>query len=80
MKNFNFKAALIVLGTIFLALVAVLWSWNTLAELFGWPLAQFKHAVAAAGLVFLTKLISTTKWKRGLHSDICIHDSTHKMA
>jgi len=30
-----------------LAGVAGLWSWNTLAELFSWPQAQYRHALAA---------------------------------
>lgn len=40
------------------AAVAVigLWSWNTLAELFGAPAAQFKHAVAALALIATLRL------------------------
>lgn len=33
-----------------------LWSWNTLAELFGAPEAQFRHAVAAAALISTLRL------------------------
>lgn len=33
-----------------------LWSWNTLAELFGAPEAQFKHAVAAMALIMTPRL------------------------
>jgi hypothetical protein len=36
---------------LFLAPVAVLWSWNTLVELFGWPAAQYKHAFATVVLL-----------------------------
>lgn len=30
-----------------LASVVMLWSWNVLAELFSWPQAQYRHALAA---------------------------------
>jgi heme A synthase len=42
------------------AAVAVigLWSWNTLAELFGAPQAQFRHAVAALALITTLRLAS----------------------
>jgi len=33
-----------------------LWSWNTLAELFGAPEAQFRHAVAALVLIITLRL------------------------
>jgi hypothetical protein len=43
-----------------LALAAIaalgLWSWNTLAGLFGAPEAQFKHAVAALALLVIARL------------------------
>ena len=40
-----------------LALVSIFgfWSFNALSELFGGPLAQFKHAVAAVGLLLTIK-------------------------
>ena len=41
-----------------IAAIAVigLWSWNTLAELFGAPEAQFKHAIAALALITALRL------------------------
>jgi hypothetical protein len=33
-----------------------LWSWNTLAELFGAPEAQFRHAVAVLLLITTVRL------------------------
>lgn len=41
-----------------LAAIAIigLWSWNTLAELFGAPGAQFRHAVAALALITTLRL------------------------
>lgn len=48
-------------ATLAIAAIAVigLWSWNTLAELFGAPQAQFRHAVAA--LVLITTLRLATR-------------------
>jgi len=79
MNKFNFKSAIIIFSTLFLALVAVLWSWNTLSELFGWPHAQFKHAVAAVSIVLLGKWIATAKWKHHGNNN-CDHTPTHKIA
>jgi hypothetical protein len=40
------------------ALIAAtgLWSWNTLADLFGAPEAQFRHALAALALLAILRL------------------------
>jgi hypothetical protein len=35
---------------------AVLWSWNTLADLFGAPEAQFRHVIAALALIATLRL------------------------
>ncbi len=37
--------------------VAGLWSWNTLAELFGAPEAQFRHVVAVLVLLATLRLV-----------------------
>ena len=37
--------------------VAGLWSWNTLAELFGAPEAQFRHALALLLLLATLRLV-----------------------
>ena len=44
-----------VLAVALIAMVG-LWSWNTLAELFGAPEAQFRHAVAALALIATLRL------------------------
>ena len=36
-------------------MLAGLWSWNTLAELFGVPEAGFRHAVAALALLAMLR-------------------------
>lgn len=51
MSRFDIKHLL--LAGITLAAIAVvgLWSWNTLAQLFGAPEAQLRHAVAVLALL-----------------------------
>ncbi len=44
---------LLPLSTFLLASVASLWSWNVLAELFAWPEAQYRHALAALLILFV---------------------------
>lgn len=58
-----------------LALVVIaatgLWSWNTLAELFGAPEAQFRHAVAALALLAVAHNLAVPahrcRWQRLRH-------------
>lgn len=48
------RALALALGGSFLAGVAVLWCWNTLAaDLFGLPEMQFRHAIAAASAILV---------------------------
>jgi len=75
MNEIDFKSVLMTFITISLALVAVLWSWITISELFGGPHAQFKHAVAVMSLLLIAKWIATTKWKHR-----CTHDTTCNIA
>jgi hypothetical protein len=42
------------LAVVLIGMIALLWSWNTLAAMFGAPQAQFRHVVAL--LVLLTAL------------------------
>jgi hypothetical protein len=50
--RYTFRKIILVTAGTALATVAVLWSWNTLAPLFGGPSFQFRHALA-----FLTALV-----------------------
>lgn len=55
MHNLNYKHYLYAIGLFLSASVVSLWSWNTIAELFGLPLAQYKHVLAAFCLLFILK-------------------------
>ena len=54
MNHIDIKHLLAAGLAIAVIMVAGLWSWNTLAELFGAPEAQFRHAIAV--LVLLAAL------------------------
>ena len=43
-----------------LASIASLWSWNTLAELFAWPQAEYRHALAALAILYVIRRILFT--------------------
>lgn len=57
MMKLNLRSFFLVSGVVLLAMVLGLWSWNTLAELFGGPHAQFKHVLAVTVLVLVSKWI-----------------------
>lgn len=50
MHHDRFRKTFIAAMFLILASLVVLWSFNTLSGLFGGPIAQFKHAIAAVGL------------------------------
>lgn len=56
MRHLKYRKFISVGGLLLLASVAGLWAWNTLAELFALPPAQYRHALAA--LLMLTMLRS----------------------
>jgi hypothetical protein len=51
MSHLDIKHLLLAGITLTAIAVTGLWSWNTLAELFGAPEAHFRHAVAAMALI-----------------------------
>jgi hypothetical protein len=55
MHNAGYKYYLYAIGMFLLASIAALWSWNTLSELFNFPLAQYKHVMAAFILLLILK-------------------------
>jgi uncharacterized membrane protein YwzB len=52
--HYLFRQAAIAVGVFLLLIVVGLWSWNTLSELFNFPHAQYRHAVAAMILLLIT--------------------------
>lgn len=57
MRKPNYKYLVYVAGLFVLASIAGLWSWNTLAELFSLPQAQYKHVLAALFLSLILRWV-----------------------
>lgn len=55
MYKLDHKHYVMAVGLYLLATIAVLWSWNTLPELFNLPAAQYKHVLAATTLLLVFK-------------------------
>ena len=55
MHHFTFRKLFIGAGALALSSLVVLWSYNALSEFLGGPEAQYKHAIAAIGLLFVIK-------------------------
>jgi len=51
------RRSLLAIAAFLLATVAALWSWNTLAELFAWPQAEYRHALAALAILYIARRI-----------------------
>ena len=55
MHKATFRKIVIAAGAFALLLLAALWSFNALSELFGGPQAQYRHAIAAIVLLLVLK-------------------------
>lgn len=64
MYQFTFRKLFITSGVLTLFSVIVFWSFNELSELFGGPQAQYKHAIAAIGIMLAIKW-TATRFGRG---------------
>ena len=67
MQHLNFKHILIASGAFFAITIGCLWSWNALAELFGGPVAQYKHVIAAALLLVSLRFLVSRRHARVSH-------------
>ena len=61
MRHVTLKYILFVTALIIAASIAALWSWNTLAALFGGPEAGIRHVVAAMTLLLIAKFALLTR-------------------
>lgn len=59
MYQYTLSKLLIASGAIALFSATILWSFNELSELFGGPQAQFRHAIAAIGILLVIKWFGT---------------------
>ena len=53
--NTTLRKIVIYTGAFALLSLLMLWSFNTLSELFGWPEARYKHAIAACALLLILR-------------------------
>jgi hypothetical protein len=64
MRKYRFRHILIATGTLIVFSVFALWSFNTVSNLLGGPVAEYKHALAAIGLLIMLKLCLTPRHRR----------------
>jgi hypothetical protein len=74
MRHERLRRIFFYVTTLALVLLVVLWSFNALSDLLGGPPAQFKHAVAAVGLLLI---MNWSRRNRGhnhdCRGDVCGH-------
>lgn len=68
MRRENLRSLLLAGALIVVAAIAALWSWNTLATLFGGPEAEMRHVLAAATLALLARFALLPKHRRQRHA------------
>ena len=61
MHNSIFRQIFISMGVFALFSVVSLWPFNVLSELFNWPQAQYKHAIAVIALLLILKWCLTSR-------------------
>jgi uncharacterized membrane protein YhhN len=64
MKHITAKTFSIAIAIFAATSVALLWSWNTLAELSGAPVAEFKHVLAALFVLATVRVFMTPRRHR----------------
>jgi hypothetical protein len=64
MQHFNWKHIGAAIAAFASASVALLWSWNALAELFGGPIAEFRHVVSLIIIAISVKAILSNDRRR----------------
>ena len=55
MLSIHLKQVFFTIGLFLAASIAGLWSWNTLSELFNWPLVAYKHVLAVFILLIIVR-------------------------
>jgi hypothetical protein len=67
MKHITAKTLSIAIAVFAATSVALLWSWNTLAELAGAPAAEFKHVFAALFVLAAVRALMAPRRHRLRH-------------
>ena len=74
MYGINFKSVVIAIGSFLVMSVFALWAWNTLSELYNFPMAQYKHVLAAAVMVLLIRWRISPVHRGFKHNTGCAND------
>lgn len=61
------KGIIIFISSFVLGGILLLWAWNSLGELFGWPHALFKHTLAAEFLIGTIGLLISLPFRAFQH-------------
>lgn len=64
MKPFTWKHIGAALAALCVASIAMLWSWNTLAGLFGGPVAEFRHVLSLIIIAISIKALLSNDRRR----------------
>lgn len=73
--NHTVKHLILVIGFAVAGAIAVLWSWNTIAGLFGGPAMQFKHAIAVLVLLGTARLALSRTSRRNEGHRVHAHEN-----
>ena len=65
MRSIKLKSVFFLFSLYLLASIAGLWAWNTLAEVFPLPVAQYRHILAAMVLLLMFKWLLA--WRPSKH-------------
>jgi hypothetical protein len=68
MRHVTPRHIMVVSALIIVASIAALWSWNTLAALFGGPEAGIRHVVAAMTLLLISRFLLLPRHGRRPHA------------
>lgn len=67
MCKHRFRHIFVSTTTLIVFSIVALWSFNTVSELIGGPVAEYKHALAAFGLLFTLRMGLTLRHRRRRH-------------
>ncbi len=73
MSGYLGKRHLSIIAAVLLAAVFALWSWNTLSNLFGLPIAQYRHVLALFFLGLILKGFVSPPGQRPHDADGACH-------
>lgn len=68
MKHVTWKHLTAAIAAVAISSIALLWSWNTLADLLGGPTAEFRHVVAALVVAAAARVLISPRRRHRRHA------------